>query len=70
MSGGASPGNYLLEDARLSFWFRSMHAVRGEDIQEQMGETVWDARPCCLVANCNLAREEWERFVGSGRAYR
>jgi hypothetical protein len=38
----------LREDTRLSFWFRPWHAVRGEEIQEQMEKALDEARSCAV----------------------
>jgi WD40 repeat protein len=46
-------------------------ASGGEDgtvILWDVGLESWQER-ACRIANRNLTREEWERFVGSGRAY-
>lgn len=44
----------LQGDARLSFWFRPWHSVRGVDIQDQMEEALGAAQSCAV-------------FISSGR---
>jgi hypothetical protein len=41
----------LQGDARLSFWFRPWHSIRGEDIQEQMEDALREAQSCAVFVS-------------------
>ena len=49
----------LQSDARLSFWFRPWHSIRGEDIQEQMQQALWEAQSCAVFISSDQI-EGWQ----------